>query len=120
MCAMCRRTVTTPGTPAAISGSTSPTRSGSLSKTSIHEVPRVAVEALQLHGLDDPVVGGAGIDGASRQQERQAKVLQARRLLHDVLAGKVISCLAQHLLERLGIHVASLVQAVAGLGLGQA
>src|SRR5690349_16470938 len=63
------------------------------------ELKLLAVEALELHRLDRCVVARAGADGDAGQQRLHAEALQARGLLHDVLARQGVAALLEHLLE---------------------
>src|SRR5437763_12760267 len=77
------------------------------------ELELVAVEALELHRFDRRIVVRAGADRDTRQQRIDAEALQARRLLHDVVAGEVVTALLQHLLERRRYRVAVDVERIA-------
>src|ERR1700739_112113 len=63
------------------------------------QFPLLTLEALHLQLGDRGGVGGRGVDLDAGQQRVRRKVLQARRLLHDVGAGEVVAAHFQHLGE---------------------
>src|SRR6516165_7512057 len=57
------------------------------------QVPRLALEARQPHGLDWIEIGRARVDLDTLDDHRQLQVLHIRCLLHDVGAGELIAAL---------------------------
>src|SRR6266436_5482576 len=70
------------------------------------QLPFLALEPLHLKLLDRGEVGRRGVDRHAGQQGVGRKVLQARRLLHDVFAGQVVAAHLQHLHHGLSHAVA--------------
>src|SRR5260370_7274940 len=70
------------------------------------QLPLLTLEPLQLKLADRGEIGWAGVDRNAGQQDFGAEILEACRLLHDVLAGEIVAALLQHLNQRLGDAVA--------------
>ena len=72
------------------------------------QLPALALELHQLQLRDRRKVGRRGVDLDARQQAAKLEVLDARRLLHDVLARQVVAAGLQHMHEALrdgiGVH----------------
>src|SRR5438445_9473802 len=69
-------------------------------------LPALALVSHELKLGDRREIAGAGIDLDTREQAAELKSLDARRLLHDVLAGKLVAAGFQHMHERLRDGVA--------------
>src|SRR3984957_20140156 len=82
------------------------------------QVPLLALEPHHLQLLDRGEVGRPGVDLDARQQRVGLEILQARRLLHDVLAREIVAALLQHLHQRLRDAVAVHHRAVEPVGVG--
>src|SRR3954453_2021934 len=70
------------------------------------QLPLLALELLELKLADRREIGRRGVDLDARQQRLGAEVLQARRLLYDVLAREIVAALLQDLNQRLGHGIA--------------
>jgi hypothetical protein len=76
--------------------------------------PALTLEFDQLHLLDRVIIRRAGVERDAGQQHVQLHVLQALRLLQNVLARQVVAGLAQHRLQRLhGVVAVDMVERVA-------
>src|ERR1700744_2656605 len=82
------------------------------------QVPLLALEAHHLELADRREVGRRGVDLDARQQRVGLEILQARRLLHHVLAREIVAALLQHLHQRLRHAIAVHHGAVELVGVG--
>src|SRR5260221_2434145 len=69
------------------------------------QLPLLSLEPLHLQLGDRGKIGGRGVDLDARQQRIRRKVLQARRLLHDVGAGEIVTAHFQRRRQGLGCAV---------------
>src|SRR5260370_13723562 len=69
-------------------------------------LPSLAVKTHHPELLDDAIVGRAGVDRKTGQQQIQPEILQVCRLPHDILARDVVAALPQHLYHQFGRAIA--------------
>src|SRR5215213_2358658 len=65
------------------------------------QIPLVALELHQLKLRDRSEIGSAGVDFNARQQTAELKILDARRLLHNVFSCEIVTTGLQHMHEPL-------------------
>src|SRR5262245_39663557 len=70
------------------------------------QLPGFALELLQLDLRDRSEVGRAGVDLDARQQAAEFEILDAGRLLHDVLTRQVVAACLEDVNESLGSGIA--------------
>src|SRR3981189_1349127 len=68
--------------------------------------PGLALEFHELNRGDRGEVSGTGIDLDAREQAAELQILDAGRLLHDVLAREIVATVFQHVDEALRDGVA--------------
>ena len=61
------------------------------------QFPSLALEFPELHLLDRGEVSRAGVDRDAGQEPFQLQTLDARRLLHDIRAGKIVAACLQYM-----------------------
>src|SRR5581483_7519767 len=108
---------TRPGMTSFVRGGVAPYRQAVLARSTrvledrAEQLPALAVELHHLQLLVDAIVLGRGVVDDARQREIELDVLQAGRLLHDVLAGQVVAAGLQHMDQELRGRVAVRVEA---------
>ena len=71
------------------------------------QFPALALEFPELKLLDRSKVSCAGVDRDTGQEPFQLQTLDARGLLHDIRAGKIVAALFENMNHRLSNIVAS-------------
>ena len=71
------------------------------------QFPTLALEFPELKSLDRSEVGYAGVERDAGQEPFQLQLLDARGLLHDIRAGKIVAALFEDMNDRLSNVVAS-------------
>jgi hypothetical protein len=67
--------------------------------------PLLTIESMHDKLLDGPVVSRAGIECDSRQQTRRVETFHVARVIHQVLAAKVIAALLQYMAKGIGPRI---------------
>src|ERR1700680_844474 len=71
----------------------------------VEQLPAFSVEAGLAHHLERLVVGWACVQRDPRQKPGKRDVMKVRRLMHDVLARKVVAALLEQIDQGLGISI---------------
>src|ERR1700743_489212 len=69
--------------------------------------PALTLKPCHLKLLDNTVVGWRSIGHYAWQRQIALNVLHAGRLLHHVIAGEVVTAVAQHILKHLGDSIST-------------
>src|SRR3954466_12580638 len=75
------------------------------------QFPALAVELHHLQLLVDAVIVRRGVGDDARQRQIELDVLEAGRLLHDVLAGEIVAARLEHVDQQLRGRIAVAVKA---------